>query len=84
MRARTPPRGSAKQFPEIRRLKFGRGLVGRSPVLLDTLFASYTSAIMTSALNQQSDNSVMGETADSKVPADGTGQSLNDKKWIPF
>ena len=30
---------------------------------------------MTSALNQQSENSVLGETADSRVPADGTGKS---------
>lgn len=28
---------------------------------------------MTSTLNQQTDNSVMSGTADSKIPADGTG-----------
>ena len=30
---------------------------------------------MTSALNQQSENSVLGETAGDKVPADGTGMA---------
>jgi len=32
---------------------------------------------MTSALNQQSDNSVLGETGGNKIPADGTGRRLH-------
>ena len=32
---------------------------------------------MTSALNQQSDNSVLGETGGDKVPTDGTGKQLS-------
>lgn len=31
---------------------------------------------MTSVLNQQSDNSVLGETGGNQVPADGTGEHL--------
>lgn len=32
---------------------------------------------MTSALNSESDNSVMGMTGGKKIPADGTGQCLS-------
>ncbi|MCJ1450311.1 alpha-1,4-glucan branching enzyme [Mycoblastus sanguinarius] len=39
---------------------------------------------MTSTLNQESDNSVMGETAGRKIPADGTGVVQLDPWLEPF
>ncbi|KAL6720245.1 alpha-1,4-glucan branching enzyme [Lecanora helva] len=39
---------------------------------------------MTSALNQESDNSVLGETGGNNVPADGTGVIQLDPWLSPF